>query len=132
MTLFERVKEVSKKHGFSSLQTLSEAAGLSPNVIYGWKTKKPSAASLQAVADQLNVSVDYLLGNTDEMHPHSALEDEYLRRLSDKQIAVASSVDPDADLDDIAMENITQYIREQTMLAHLRIEKQREEKKRTE
>ncbi|MFL4498496.1 helix-turn-helix domain-containing protein [Weissella sp. MSCH1] len=71
MTLFERVKEVSKKHGFSSLQTLSEAAGLSPNVIYGWKTKKPSAASLQAVADQLNVSVDYLLGNTDEMYPRA-------------------------------------------------------------
>lgn len=74
MTMFERVKEVSKKHGFSSLQTLSEAAGLSPNVIYGWKTKKPSAASLQAVADQLNVSVDYLLGNTDEMHPSTKPE----------------------------------------------------------
>lgn len=73
MTLFERVKEVSKKHGFSSLQTLSEAAGLSPNVIYGWKTKKPSAASLQAVADQLNVSVDYLLGNTDD--PNTASSD---------------------------------------------------------
>ncbi|MCT2911064.1 XRE family transcriptional regulator [Weissella confusa] len=68
MTLFERVKEISKKHGFSSLQTLSEQAGLSPNVIYGWKTKEPSAKTLQAVADVLGVSVDYLLGNTDEMH----------------------------------------------------------------
>ncbi|MBJ7682291.1 helix-turn-helix transcriptional regulator [Weissella confusa] len=69
MTLFERVKEISKKHGFSSLQTLSEQAGLSPNVIYGWKTKEPSAKTLQAVADVLGVSVDYLLGNTDKMHP---------------------------------------------------------------
>lgn len=68
MTLFERVKEISKKHGFSSLRVLSEQAGLSPNVIYGWKTKKPSAKTLQAVADVLGVSVDYLLGNTDEMH----------------------------------------------------------------
>lgn len=68
MTLFERVKEISKKHGFSSLQTLSEQAGLSPNVIYGWKTKEPSAKTLQAVADVLGVSVDYLLGNTDKMH----------------------------------------------------------------
>ena len=68
MTLFERVKEISKKHGFSSLRVLSEQAGLSPNVIYGWKTKEPSAKSLQAVADTLGVSVDYLLGNTDEMH----------------------------------------------------------------
>ncbi|MBJ7637625.1 XRE family transcriptional regulator [Weissella confusa] len=69
MTLFERVKEISKKHGFSSLQTLSEQAGLSPNVIYGWKTKEPSAKTLQAVADVLGVSVDYLLGNTDKMNP---------------------------------------------------------------
>lgn len=68
MTLFERVKEISKKHGFSSLRVLSEQAGLSPNVIYGWKTKEPSAKTLQAVADVLGVSVDYLLGNTDDMH----------------------------------------------------------------
>ena len=68
MTLFERVKEISKKHGFSSLRVLSEQAGLSPNVIYGWKKKEPSAKTLQAVADVLGVSVDYLLGNTDEMH----------------------------------------------------------------
>lgn len=68
MTLFERVKIISKKHGFSSLQTLSEQAGLSPNVVYGWKTKEPSAKSLQSVADILGVSVDYLLGNTDDMH----------------------------------------------------------------
>jgi len=68
MTLFERVKEISKKHGFSSLRVLSEQAGISPNVIYGWKTKEPSAKSLQAVADTLGVSVDYLLGSTDEMH----------------------------------------------------------------
>lgn len=68
MTLFERVKEISNKHGFSSLRVLSEQAGLSPNVIYGWKTKEPSAKSLQKVADVLGVSVDYLLGNTDDMH----------------------------------------------------------------
>ena len=68
MTLFERVKEISKKHGFSSLRVLSEQAGLSPNLVYGWKTKEPSARSLQAVADVLGVSVDYLLGNTDDMH----------------------------------------------------------------
>lgn len=70
MTLFERVKEISKKHGFSSLRVLSEQAGLSQNVVYGWKTKEPSAKSLQAVADVLGVSVDYLLGNTDEMRPN--------------------------------------------------------------
>lgn len=75
MTLFERVKEISKKHGFSSLRVLSEQAGLSPNVVYGWKTKEPSAKSLQAVADVLGVSVDYLLGNTDDMHANKKSTD---------------------------------------------------------
>lgn len=65
MTTFERVKEISKKHNFSSLRTLAEDAGLSQNAIYGWKTKTPSSESIQKVADVLGVSVDYLLGNTD-------------------------------------------------------------------
>lgn len=68
MTTFERVKEISEKKGFSSLKTLSEEAGLSQNVIYGWRKTEPSAKSLKKVADVLGVSVDYLLGNTDEMH----------------------------------------------------------------
>ena len=43
-------------------------AHLGKNTIYSWKTKEPSHNNLQAVADVLGVSVDYLLGNTDEMH----------------------------------------------------------------
>ena len=39
--------------------------------IYAAQMKEPSAKTLQAVADVLGVSVDYLLGNTDEMHPTS-------------------------------------------------------------
>ena len=91
MTLFERVREISKKHGYSSLQTLSEQAGLSPNVIYGWKTKEPSAKTLQAVADVLGVSVDYLLGNTDEMHSNKKDDDDLVdldRALSEEGIAM--------------------------------------------
>ncbi|HJF24252.1 MAG TPA: hypothetical protein K8V18_04590, partial [Proteus mirabilis] len=42
--------------------------GLSENAIYKWKTQTPQSNALQAVADVLGVSVDYLLGNTDDMH----------------------------------------------------------------
>lgn len=45
MTIFERVKKISKQRGFSSLQVLSETAGLSPNVVYGWKKNQPSATA---------------------------------------------------------------------------------------
>ncbi|MFL2042944.1 helix-turn-helix domain-containing protein [Weissella hellenica] len=68
MTTFERIKNISKKKGYSSLRVLSETAGLGPNAIYQWRDKTPRTDNLQAVSDVLGVSVDYLLGNTDDMH----------------------------------------------------------------
>ena len=67
MTIFERTKELAKKRGLS-LQETAKAAGIGINSIYSWKDKKPSVDRIKAVADVLGVSVDYLLGNTDEMH----------------------------------------------------------------
>ncbi|WP_027699644.1 helix-turn-helix domain-containing protein [Weissella oryzae] len=70
MTLFERTRETAKERGYN-LQTTAKKAGLSENAIYNWKTKTPSPVSVKAVASVLNVSVDYLLGETDEKNPHS-------------------------------------------------------------
>ena len=67
MTLFERIKETAKERGIS-LTALSVESGLGDKTIYKWKDKEPSANRIKAVADTLGVSVDYLLGNTDEMH----------------------------------------------------------------
>ncbi|MFL2019339.1 helix-turn-helix domain-containing protein [Weissella hellenica] len=67
MSLFENTKNTAKLRGLS-LQRTAELSGLSKNAIYNWKTIEPSPVSLKAVADVLNVSVDYLLGNTDDMH----------------------------------------------------------------
>lgn len=67
MTLFERTKGIAKKRGFN-LQETARKAGLSVNAIYRWKTTSPSEVAIKAVADVLGVSVDYLLGNTDDMH----------------------------------------------------------------
>ena len=67
MTLFERTKEISKKRGMS-LQDTAKLAGIGINSIYQWKKQTPSVDRIKLVADVLNVSVDYLLGNTDDMH----------------------------------------------------------------
>ena len=67
MTLFERTKEISKKRGMS-LQDAAKSAGIGINSIYQWKKQMPSVDRIKLVADVLNVSVDYLLGNTDDMH----------------------------------------------------------------
>lgn len=69
MTLFERTRDTAKKRGLS-LQKIAEDAGLGINSIYRWKERKPTLSNLQKVADVLGVSVDYLLGNTDEMMPN--------------------------------------------------------------
>lgn len=67
MTVYERIKEISKARGMS-LQSVAKAAGLSQNMIYQYKTVNPKTETLRTLADVLGVSVDYLLGNTDEMH----------------------------------------------------------------
>ena len=67
MTLFERIKKTAKERGIS-LTALSVKSGLGEKTIYKWKEKEPSANRIKAVADVLGVSVDYLLGNTDDMH----------------------------------------------------------------
>lgn len=67
MTTFERIKTTAKSRGLS-LNQLNDEAGLKQNIIYSWKNKTPSADNLSKVADVLGVSVDYLLGNTDDMH----------------------------------------------------------------
>ena len=71
MTLFENIQQTAKSRGLS-LRSVNEKALLGPNAIYKWKTQTPSTDKLKAVADVLGVSVDYLLGNNDKMHPTSA------------------------------------------------------------
>ncbi|MQS88247.1 helix-turn-helix domain-containing protein [Companilactobacillus mishanensis] len=65
MAMFDRIKEISKKRGLSLAQ-LNDKAGFKQNVIYSWKSKKPSIDKVNAVANVLHVSVDYLLGKTDD------------------------------------------------------------------
>lgn len=70
MTLVGRIKMVAKQQGVS-LKVLATRAGLAENAIYRWDTNNPRSENLQKVADILSVSVDYLLGNTNEKKPAS-------------------------------------------------------------
>ena len=64
MTPFENIKKIAKQRGMS-LAELNDKAGLKTNIIYSWKNKNPSAEKLQAVANVLGVTTDYLLGKND-------------------------------------------------------------------
>ena len=68
---FERLKELAKKQGLS-LNALEEKLGYSRNTLYSLKRQKASAERMQEIADFFNVSLDYLLGRTD--NPNVASE----------------------------------------------------------
>ena len=68
MTLFDNVKLLASKQGYSLL-ALNDKAGLGKNAIYKWKKQQPSIENLTKVANVLHVSVDYLLGKTDDPEP---------------------------------------------------------------
>lgn len=65
MTTFDRVKELCSKHGITIVQ-LEEIVGFGKNSMYSWKKNNPSSDRLEKVADYFNVSVDYLLGRTED------------------------------------------------------------------
>ncbi|HEO6300410.1 TPA: helix-turn-helix transcriptional regulator [Streptococcus agalactiae] len=71
--VFEKVKELAKKHGIS-LNTLEDNLGYGRNSLYSLKNKKPNAERLQEIADYFNVSTDYLLGRTDNPKIASSIE----------------------------------------------------------
>lgn len=84
MTPFERIKETAKKNGLS-LQDTATKAGIGINTIYGWKRYVPASNKLQAVADVLHVTTDYLLGNTDDPSPAKSKPQD----LADKDIVLS-------------------------------------------
>lgn len=70
ITFNERVQKVwkEKRPDIKSVRNLEERIGLSNGTIASWKKSSPSQAKIEQVANFFGVSVDYLLGNTDEMY----------------------------------------------------------------
>lgn len=65
MTTFERMKNLCKDRKIS-INDLENSLGYSKNTLYRLKTQTPGADKLEVIADYFDVSVDYLLGRTDE------------------------------------------------------------------
>lgn len=61
---FDRIKELAKKQGLS-INSLEEKLGYSRNTLYSLKKQNASTDRMQEIADYLHVSLDYLLGRTD-------------------------------------------------------------------
>ncbi|AEV95150.1 helix-turn-helix domain-containing protein [Pediococcus claussenii] len=64
MTTFERINTLAKRKGFG-LRELARKSNLGETTIYGWKKRTPDSSKLEAVANVLGVTVDYLLGKSE-------------------------------------------------------------------
>lgn len=83
MTVFERIKKLADGQGISVSKVATDL-GFSENLFYQWKRASPKSDRLEKVADYFDVSVDYLLGRTDDPHftpSHIEDEDDYEKEL---------------------------------------------------
>ena len=67
MEFSERLKELRKKANFTQVE-VAEKLGISQPAYASWErgVKKPTQENLVKIAQVLNVSVDYLVGNSEE------------------------------------------------------------------
>ncbi|MGI7017248.1 helix-turn-helix domain-containing protein [Campylobacter coli] len=63
MSVLYKIKDLANEKGVS-LSELERSIGISNGSISKWEKSSPKADTLQKVADYFNVSVDYLLGRT--------------------------------------------------------------------
>lgn len=67
--IYERIKEQADKQNLSLRQLSIKSGFKSPSAISRYKQGvTPTDTAVKAIAGALGVSVDYLLGNTNEMH----------------------------------------------------------------
>lgn len=68
MTVFERIKDLTKKHS-KTMKQVTQDLDFSENYFYSLKSgKQPSAQNLEKIADYFGVSVDYLLGRSNKAY----------------------------------------------------------------
>ncbi len=60
----QRIKNLAKQQN-KSLKDILNKSGLGSNMMSNMRTSMPKADSLAKIADELNCSVDYLLGRTE-------------------------------------------------------------------
>lgn len=76
----QKLKELIAQKGITKNKLLTDL-GLGKNSFINWETRGtvPSGETLSRIADYFDVSVDYLLGNTDEKKKPTALGGEPLQ-----------------------------------------------------
>lgn len=64
----ERLRQLRREQGMHSQQALAQALGVSQSTVANWEggRREPDFALTQKIADYFQVTVDYLLGRSDQ------------------------------------------------------------------
>ncbi|MGO5384145.1 helix-turn-helix domain-containing protein [Ligilactobacillus salivarius] len=73
MDIYERVQYLAKNQGLS-VRELGNKLNIGPTTLYKWKKQTPKSDILIKVADYFQVSLDYLVGRSDDKYDLSPQE----------------------------------------------------------
>ncbi|OTN96258.1 helix-turn-helix domain-containing protein [Enterococcus faecium] len=90
MNILERIKKLCNQRGISVYQ-LEEKIDIGRNTIYQWNKRTPSTDKIQKVANYFDVSVDYLLGRTD--NPNTGVAPDERKLTVEEALASVMSSD---------------------------------------
>ena len=98
MNAYEKIKELATEKGMS-IRELEINLGYSNGYFGKWKKVSPNSEGLRKVADYFNVSVDYLLGRTDNkyLNANQESDDDILERALDSAMSYDGKGISDAD-----------------------------------
>lgn len=69
MSTLERIKKLCAEHEIS-IYKLEKNIGIAPSTINKWEVSSPTCKAISLVANYFDVSVDFLLGRTNNQHSH--------------------------------------------------------------
>lgn len=111
MTLVEKITTLCHKNGLT-IASLQSQLGFSNSSIRKWDVSPPAGARLAKVAQFFGVSVEYLLGQTENPYSHKQLDD--FRPSTIRLIEVSEKMDLSPEATELAIEILT--------LLHMRLD----------
>lgn len=80
MNIVERIESLARDNEIN-ITPLENKLGFAHGTIRSWATRQPTASKILTVANYFDVSVDYLLGRTDDPHGFDACADDSIFQL---------------------------------------------------
>ena len=80
MNIVDRIESLAKENGIS-ITSLESKLGISRGIIRSWSSAQPTADKIMKIANYFGVSIDYLLGRTDEPNGFASSSDESILQL---------------------------------------------------